>query len=528
MITREFWRRNALEIIFTILFLVWVGYLLTTALQSSRIVYFHELMTSGTPPDVSSQYLSEVPLLRYFIEPFVGLTFTFSFNSDPTDILVLFIMLYAILRIGLLVIDNTILHKNKKKEVIFRYIKDVLEFVTKYASLLILVIAVVFLIALFTQGFLWIANHFLITLHLASFIGLFLLIGRAIYDVIIYYHPKRKLKIHIKSARNPIWKILIRIRRELFYFWTAFLLIFSMNFLFLGIQFPTQHITAIDLAPDEFLFDFHVHTTMSDGHLTPEERVMWYIDQGIHGAAFTDHHHPYGAMQAKAFVEANNLDFTVLIGQEFTDDPEGLHLNIFGIEEPIIPKNYYYEGPYHGVTMNVSEAIQYAKAHGGYVIVNHYERNVTAPFTYEQLRDWGVDGFEIRSGSKYREIYDFCINNGLIAIGSTDQHMNDELNEFVRLKLTDPTNKTLAHIFENLRRNNHSIVALSQPQPYDNFDDELEKLDDFSNYLYNLDPYQTLSWVFWSLLAYLLGILTIRRIRKTDLYKFQKNLEVVS
>ncbi len=524
-----FIKKNLLFLIITALFIVWLGYLIITSTAYPGDVYFHDVMTGGPIIDVSDQYVSQVPLFRYFIEPFVGLTFVFTFNSDPTEIIFVFIAFYAIFRGTLLIIDNTVLRKSEKKDIIWKYIGNALVFVVKYGSIMIGIVAGIVVVSLFTQGFLWVANHFSLLFHIAAIIGISLMIGKAIYNIIIYYRPKFKLKIKKKTVKNPILKGLVRFRRELFFFWTAFLFIFTFNFVFAGIKFPTQQITAIDLAPDEVLFDFHVHTIMSDGHLTPEQRVKWYMEQGFDGAVFTDHHHPWGAQRAKAYVEANNLDFTVLIGQEYTDDPEGLHLNLFGIEEAIIPENYYYEGPYHYSVgpgpMNVSEAINYTKTHGGYVIVNHYDWNASAPFTFEQLRDWGVDGFEVKDSAKYRQIYDFCIANNLIAISSTDQHMNNEADAFVRLKLTDPTNRTLDHIMENLHRNNHSSIIISKPSYYNDFNRRFNKLDDFNNYLANLDSLQLLSWIIWSGIAYALAVFFIFKVKKAKVENLREKIE---
>ncbi len=523
MPVKDFLRKNALYLVITLIFGIWTVYLISTSLSSVRNIHFINVLTTGNFEDVSSQYSSSIPLLRYFLEPFIGLTFIFAFNSDPTGIIPLFLVVYAAIRIALLAIDNTLLHNNRKKEVIFRYFKDVLEFAVKYGSILLLVFGASLVVGYFTLGFLFVANYFETFFHIGSIIGLILIVGKGLYNAIIYFKPKGILKFRKSTSKNPVVSTLIRIKRELFYFWTAFLLLFILNFSFLSIQFPTQHITATDLAPDEFLFDFHVHTTMSDGHLTPEQRVMWYIDQGIHGAAFTDHHHPRGALRAREFVETHNLDFVVLIGQEFTDDPEDIHLNFFGIEEEITPEGYT-EGPYGINRMNASEAIKYVKANGGYVIVNHYHRNASAPFSYEQLRDWGVDGFEIGYSDKDREIRDFCLNNSLICITATDEHLTRELNEFVRLKLTDPTNKTLAHIMENLRRNNHSCIVIPELDYFRNFQGDFSQLNAFDSYLLNLDAYQALSWVIWSVLFYGLTLLIIRPIKNRNLEGLAKKI----
>ncbi len=532
-----FIKRNSLALIITALFSIWMLYLLATSFNAERTIQFINALPSTNPAigpvDVSSDYTSVVPLLRYFIEPFVGLTFTFSFNNNPLEILVIFFMFYLIIRMALLIIDNTILNRNRKKEVIFRYIKNTLEFTVKWGSILIGVFAVILVGGLFIQGFIFVANYFGKAFHIGAIVGLVLLIGKAIYNAFIYFRPNKVLNIKKITAKTPVKKVGLRIKRELFYFWTAFLLLFSLNFVFLSIKFPTQKIEpSYALDSNEILIDFHVHTTMSDGHLTPGQRVQWYIEQGIDAAVFTDHHHPYGALKAREYVEKHGLDFTVLIGQEFTDDPEGLHLNLFGPEEAIIPDNYYYEGFLNPQGLNVSQAINFTKELGGYVIVNHYDRNASAPFSYEQLVKWGVDGFEIGDGEeKYREIRDFTLthnttrNEPLICIGSTDQHTNSELDSFVRLRLVDdPTNKSLDNIMKNMRYNNHSVIVIKTPKYVDTDIDGFKKLFDFHNYLMNLDEFQALSWILWSCFGYGLIMLTLRRIRKADLGKMERQL----
>lgn len=536
----DFIKRNSFALIITVIFTIWMVYLITTILSADRIIQFFDALPSNNPlidpQEVTGQYTSVIPVSRYFIEPFVGLTFVFTFNSNPTDIFVLFIVLYAITRGVLLALDNTVLNRNGKKEVIFRYIKNTLRFAVKWESIIFLLGALILVAGLFIVGFIFIANIFCIFFHFAGILMVLLLIGKATYNAVIYFRPNVALKVKKLRAKTPVTKVLLRVKRELFYFWTAFLLIFTLNFFFLGIKFPTQQIVATtELGPNEILCDFHVHTTMSDGHLTPEQRVLWYMEQGIDLAVFTDHHHPYGALRAKAFVEENNLDFTVLIGQEFTDDPEGLHLNLFGPEEAVIPDNYYYEGFLNPEGMNVSEAINYTKQLGGYAIVNHYDRNASAPFYYEQLVNWGVDGFEIGDGEgKYREIRDFVLdynianpNNTLIAIEGSDEHMNGELRTFHRLYLTDPNNRTLDHIMENLRRNNHSVINIKVPKYVKTDIDEFKKLYEFHNYLANLDAFQALSWILWSFIGYGLIMVFIWKVKKSNLEKMEGNLEVI-
>ncbi|GAI69799.1 unnamed protein product, partial [marine sediment metagenome] len=220
---------------------------------------------------------------------------------------------------------------------------------------------------------------------------------KAGHSLLKLFHPRLKFNFATKiEKRNR--KITANLKKEFVYFAGILLLLLGSNVILLSIQFPTHKIIPITpLDDDEFLFDFHVHTTFSDGWLTPEERVLWYIEHGISGAAFSDHDNIRGALAAREFVEKNGLDFTVWIAEEWTNhepDPE-IHMNYFGIEEELVPLESYTPGGPEA--MNASDLISYVKANGGFITVNHYNYvdGSGAPHTLEQLRDWGVDGFEI-------------------------------------------------------------------------------------------------------------------------------------
>jgi len=182
--------------------------------------------------------------------------------------------------------------------------------------------------------------------------------------------------------------------------------------------------------------------------------------------------------------------------------------------------------------MNASDVINYVKANGGYITVNHYNVHdnpnggIGVPYSLTQLRDWGVDGFEIvNSGSysgKYVEIHDFCIANNLICMGGSDIHTNEDLNTFIKLKLADPTNLTFTNIFETLKNNTHEVIAIKHNPELVDFPGDLNDfgfyvLEDFINYIFNVDTYQALSWLIWSVIAYIILFLAYRKIKRVDL-----------
>jgi predicted metal-dependent phosphoesterase TrpH len=271
-----------------------------------------------------------------------------------------------------------------------------------------------------------------------------------------------------------------------------------------AIPLPTR-VIATDLAPDEVLFDFHVHTCRSDGWPLPAQRVEWYRSHGIQGAAFADHHSINGAMEASAYVARQGLEFTVLIAQEYSPAVPDVHMNIYGINETINPISYYpgieFGNPLlPSLYLNVSDTIKYVKAHGGYITVNHYGKGNPAarPFSLEQLRDWGVDGFEIvNMGDEVdANLTEFCLANNLICMGGSDQHEFNYLDTVTRLRLEDPQNRSIDAIFAALRKNEHQVIAINVIKPQVTGIATL--FGSFGRYFSGLDGYQRLSWWLWS------------------------------
>jgi predicted metal-dependent phosphoesterase TrpH len=348
-----------------------------------------------------------------------------------------------------------------------------------------------------------------------------LFFGKTIYNIILKFKHKnlhflnrfgiklKRFKLNSKIQLNKPLKITKKeISILIEFFWITLMLTQALQY----IHFPTHSIKT-ELASDEFLFDFHVHTTHSDGTLTPARRVDWYIDQGIQGAAFSDHHNLDAAIIAQKYIEKKNLDFTVLQAQEFTDDPENIHLNIYGnTDQVIIPTNYRGEGD-SPEKLTCQEAIQWAKSEGFFVIVNHYKEPTRAPFTYEQLMEWGVDGFEVINGGDERapEIRQFCLDNNLICIAGSDIHSNEDINTFVKLKLEDPTNKSIDAIFQALKHNEHEAV-LVEYFPND-AQTSFQVLDDYINYFLGLSQTQIFSWLSWIILIYIAAIFTIKSMK---------------
>ena len=87
-------------------------------------------------------------------------------------------------------------------------------------------------------------------------------------------HPKLSLNLNkkfIQPETQRKTKIHVIKRETVFYVGIGVILL-GANIVLISTPFPPHEIIpTVPLEDDEFLFDFHVHTTFSDGWLTVEE-----------------------------------------------------------------------------------------------------------------------------------------------------------------------------------------------------------------------------------------------------------------
>lgn len=453
--------------------------------------------------------------------------------------LIAFFILYFCVRIFYLCFKRIGIIKSEKYKILMYPVDDWIRFAFKLFSIVVLVIGTIILIGYLILGFYFVSRYFMVFVQLGIRIGFIILLIKSSYIIVKLLHPNFKLNYISRkekklSKKDRKFSNSLKVgKRELIYMLGTAYLFLAVNILLISTPLPTHRIET-DLAVDEFLFDFHCHTTMSDGWLTPEQRVMYYIKHGISGAAFSDHDNIRGAKAAQKFVEENDLDFLVFIAEEWTQHEPEIHINYYGIEETIVPMES--NNPFT-IVMNASDMIKYVKSKGGYVIVNHYNarpnRNggLGVPYNFTDLMNWGVDGFEILNGDSIqdREILEFCLNNSLICLGGSDVHTNEDLNCIVKLRLDNPTNFSIANIFQNLARNDHEVIAIKLHNNIVEFPDKLNDLgfeifEDYLNYLLNLNSIQVLSWIFWSFLVYTLFFLSYRRIKKSKLNRLREKI----
>lgn len=508
-----------LEFLISIGFLAFFGWLVYIAVVGSRSPIFYDSLAQL---DVTTSYTSHLHFFRGIFEPIIG-SFLIVGLEFEYWILIL-IIAYPTIRAIILVLDRFRYNHRIKSNTISLIFQDALRFMLIWGLLVFLLGVITFGIGYLVVGVLFLSNNFRWILKVISWTSMSLFMGKLVYNIFmrIIRHNNNHLKflqirtkLLSKIRQIKLKNFLISSKKEILNFITMFWFVLMLTQAMQYIYFPTQTIETT-LGPNEFLFDFHCHTTYSDGVMTPRQRVNWYMDQGIHGAAFSDHHNLGGAIHAQEYVDRKNLDFTVIKAQEFTDDPEGIHLNFYGeTDTVVIPDNYWGEED-SDETLSCQEAIEWAKSEGLYVTVNHYEANATAPFTFEQLRDWGVDGFEIVNGAREQaaDIREFCLDNNLICIGGTDVHMNEDLDTFVKLTLLDPNNKSVDAIFEALYLNTHEVVSIKyRPKVSDS---PIDLIEDIVNYFHGLSLFQSLSWITWTMIGYGVCLFLIKAMKLND------------
>ncbi|MFX0106140.1 MAG: PHP domain-containing protein [Candidatus Hodarchaeota archaeon] len=527
---RSLIKNNKFFTLVSLAFLVWLIFLVISSIIGQRTVIFYDALGQI---DVSSDFSSKLPLMRYIVEPFAAIAFIF---EKEFRWMFLFLIFYPILRGIYLYLKKKGKFNSEKYRYITYPLADIISFSFQVLTLAVLIIGIYILIGFIVQGYFFVNRYFMVPIQLGFHIGVILIFIKAGYTVLKLLHPKLTLNLSKKAMfRRAKGRRKQQITREAILYIGIGALLISSNIVLISTPFtPHTIVPMLPLEDDEFLFDFHVHTTMSDGWLTPEERVIWYINHGIDGAVFTDHENIRGALIARDYVEKNGLDFIVLIGQEWTDHENDIHINYFGLEEEIVPlESYTPGGP---KAMNASDLISYVKVNGGYITVNHYNYDSNpnggngVPYSLTQLRNWGIDGFEIVNGDsyggKYVQLRQFCLSNNLICIGGSDIHINEDLNVFTKLELSDPTNLTIANIFETLKNNTHEVIAIDLYPNVVDFPGDLNDfgfyvLEDFINYLFNIDLCQALSWIIWSVFIYLIFFISYRKIKRVDI-KFLK------
>lgn len=513
--------RHTLELVITMIFVLGIAGLVWLFFTS---IYAYDFVDFVGGVSVNDHYTSELSPIQVVLEPIFGLNNIMQ-SMKPEEYLV-FLIIYGIARSGILIINRVRYHGILLQH---QWVRTIARGIDRGFWIAIVIVAVpaMFIYMQYANdvpGFSLTYYPIISFLCAVPFIVAAVSVAFQVYrlkkppvsraNLNTGWHPFRKVRQRLFAFRDHLmaqkhraflglrftareFKILVEFAALVALFG------FGLNYTYL----PRAHINTT-LAEGEFLVDLHVHTLYSDGRLTPAQRVQWYMQQGINIAAFTDHDTITGALEARQFVEDNHLNFTVIIGQEYIFT--GIHCNFYNIEQVIVPPGYGGSGV---LEFNVSDAIQYVKNHGGFVVVNHYASPDDALYNYTTLQSWGVDGFEVANSGNPRDpaIQAFCIDNHLACVSGSDTHGNNAITAINKVKLADPTNRTAAAIFEAMKTNTHEAIGVHQR--FSTVSPDLSLWESVIQYFGSLDVPQITSLLIWTVGAYLLLMLFARKTR---------------
>ena len=216
--------------------------------------------------------------------------------------------------------------------------------------------------------------------------------------------------------------------------------------------------------------NLHLHTTMSDGALTPEETIDRYRNAGYSFIALTDHRQENPAWQDR--------DFVVLTGAEYdTGDPASsmplYHILGIGMEQTpriLYRESYETRHPWPPA----QEIINEIRAAGGLAILAHPAWSVMDPEEMLQLHGFsaaeiyntncGIPMYPDRADSS--RYFDIWAKNGrlvrAVAVDDAHEYEGEECTSYVMVNATHLSERA---IMEALR--NGDYYASQGPEIYD-------------------------------------------------------------
>lgn len=190
--------------------------------------------------------------------------------------------------------------------------------------------------------------------------------------------------------------------------------------------------------------DLHVHTTASDGYMSPKDAVDGAIEKGLDGIAVADHDTMEGYRRCKRYMEEK--DFLLIPGIEVSTD--GGHVLVLGNED-------------WTETRKFDEVVRKAKSIGALTVGAH-------PFS--RTRKWikpallrKLDAVETMNGRTYmrynRKAKEFAGREGMPQIGGSDGHHLEEIGTF----WTETGGGDVKGVLENIRRGDCRAMGSARP-----------------------------------------------------------------
>ncbi len=195
---RSFLRNNKFFTITTIIFVVWLVFLIILSIIGQRTVVFFDVLGWE---DVSSEFSSKLPLLRYFVEPFYMLAYVLDYEFTW---MFLFLIFYPILRGIYLYLKKKGFFSSERYKLITYPISDILYFIFKVLTLAILIVGIYILIGFIIQGYFFVSRYFMVPVQIAVHSGMILIFIKISFTVLKLLHPKLTLNLSKKFLNKKI------------------------------------------------------------------------------------------------------------------------------------------------------------------------------------------------------------------------------------------------------------------------------------------------------------------------------------
>ena len=231
-----------------------------------------------------------------------------------------------------------------------------------------------------------------------------------------------------------------------------------------------QKYTLLENKPYNLTFDGHMHTIHSDGSMDSTQLLDYQIANGYDVIIPTEHNSIQGALEIQkasiAYNKQHNTDILVIPGMEYTCCR--IHMNFINIKSDVdlIPTKKF------PTNEDLQLVIQKVHDQGGLVIVNHLiwslnqvafrnERVLLQHPSKEELKTWGVDGFEVVNQDVFDyPTYIYCKNNSLIPWSGSDVHWPSYPFGWNVIE----SEKSIAAIISNLKLLKSTIIIHPYPE----------------------------------------------------------------
>ena len=187
-------------------------------------------------------------------------------------------------------------------------------------------------------------------------------------------------------------------------------------------------------------YNFHCHSTCSDGSLSPIDLVKQATSIGIKHLAVTDHHSIKSYLPMYDWIRANNKPLNLWTGIEITCLIQGNLVHVLGLDfdyqsKFLVP--YTQEVSVQGLLLKAENVVEAIHKSGGLVVLAHPARyKISFKEVIMQAYELGFDGIETWYDYTYSKnweptplicesIHKVCQSLNMLTTCGTDSHGYD-------------------------------------------------------------------------------------------------------